>query len=264
MRSIIFAATVAGIGFASGAQAVMLETETVRLLPQGGIKLGGAYEFQTSSEGKEQAIPLEFEYGLSKRLELVIEPVAFASVRPKNRKGATGNGDTEVTLLYQFADESDILPAMGIAGEVKLPTTHNPQLGSGKADYATIFVASKKFGALDVHGNLSYTVYGQPKGATGNLRLKNRVGVALAGVYTQRDWQYFAEAFSNSLFGGSSGEADATNPNVPPALQEASGGESFGTVGVAKLFGPNIKASFSITGTNSGAVLFRPGIELKF
>ncbi len=48
-----------------------LETETARLLEAGSFRVETTFEFQTSSQGKEYAVPLAFTYGLRNDLELV-------------------------------------------------------------------------------------------------------------------------------------------------------------------------------------------------
>ena len=47
---------------------------------------------QTSSEGTEAAAPLLVEYGLAKRLELVIEPILYTAIRPEGEEGWGGEG----------------------------------------------------------------------------------------------------------------------------------------------------------------------------
>lgn len=75
-----------------------LETESARLAKAGHGEVEVTYEYQTSSEGKEIAAPMAFEYGISDRLEVMVEPVFYTAIRPKAGKNATGIGDTETTL----------------------------------------------------------------------------------------------------------------------------------------------------------------------
>src|SRR5258706_10168191 len=67
-----------------------LETETARLPLRRELALNGAYEFQTSSQGTEHALPFAIEYGLTNRLALLVEPVFFTAIRPKVGASATG------------------------------------------------------------------------------------------------------------------------------------------------------------------------------
>src|SRR4051794_31517795 len=103
----------------ASAHAQVLETETARLLPAGQLEVSGAFERQTSSEGKESAVPLAIVYGLGPRFELLVEPVARTVIRPKSTAGASGVGDVEVTLSYLLQHETQGRPALALAGEAK-------------------------------------------------------------------------------------------------------------------------------------------------
>ena len=74
-----------------------LETETARFLEGGTYELGTGFEFQTSSQGIEHAVPLALEYGVTDRFSVLVEPVAYTAIRPKSGKAATGIGDLEIT-----------------------------------------------------------------------------------------------------------------------------------------------------------------------
>ncbi len=86
--------------------AQILETETARPLGRGGLEVGSNFEYQTSSEGHEIALPFAVEYGFTDRLEMLVEPVAYTAIRPKVGTRATGVGDVEVTLTYLARRES--------------------------------------------------------------------------------------------------------------------------------------------------------------
>src|ERR1700730_2368976 len=82
-----------------------LETETARPLKAGVVELQTTFEYQTSSAGNERALPLGFEYGITDRLSLLVEPVFYTSIRPKVGRRATGFGDLEVTLSHLDAQQ---------------------------------------------------------------------------------------------------------------------------------------------------------------
>ena len=73
--------------------AQVLETEDAKALKPGQFEVGGGFEYQTSKEGKESALPLAIEYGISKKLTILVEPVGFTSIRPKIGLGTSGGGD---------------------------------------------------------------------------------------------------------------------------------------------------------------------------
>ena len=148
----------------------VLETEDSSPLIPGQIEMGTALEFQTSKQGTEAAIPIGIEYGISNRLTLLVEPVAYTNIHPKIGPRANDIGDLEVTLFYQLFSEGKIMPAISISGEVKFPTAKNRLVGTGETDYTPFIIASKTTGKFFTSINLSYTFLGKPKGVpAGNL-----------------------------------------------------------------------------------------------
>ena len=80
----------ASVGGVSRLHAQALETEDARTLPAGRVVVGYNFEYQTSSAGREIAIPFSAEIGLSNRLEFLIEPVPYTSIHPRAGPRATG------------------------------------------------------------------------------------------------------------------------------------------------------------------------------
>jgi hypothetical protein len=231
-----------------------LETETARLTPQGVFELEYTMEYQTSSEGSETAIPFVFGYGLFNNLEILVEPVVYTDINPKQGSSATGVGDLEVTLTYLLKKETSHLPAFAFAGEVKFPTTKDTMIGTGKTDFTTYMIASKRFGKSDLHGNASYAVLGDPAG----IQLRNVFGFAVAEEYhLNRKIDLVGEflATTSALAEGTEGESTVT--------PEAAGSEVVGMVG-ARYYFKNILISFGVTYDNNNALLFRPGFSVKF
>src|SRR5262249_52924541 len=89
-----------------------LETETARLAPRGTLQAEVVLEVQTSSDGRESALPLAFEYALRDRLEILAEPVPYTSIRPARGAAAQGPGDIEVTLNALAMPETGRRPAI--------------------------------------------------------------------------------------------------------------------------------------------------------
>jgi hypothetical protein len=235
--------------------AQVLETETARLRPAGSVTAGGNFEWQTSSEGRERAVPFVVELGLLDRLELLVEPVAGTAILPKVGRHASGAGDLEVTASYLARRETPGFPALAVAGEVKLPTAKDVLIGTGKTDYAGYLIASKALGRFDFHANLGYTVIGQPPG----VELSNIVGGALAGEYFPSDrMEFYAEVLGNTST-GSGGEG--TKPEGQGAVSpEATGGELVGTLGAGVHLAPSLLFSLSLSYDNNSALLIRPGL----
>lgn len=192
-----------------------LETETARLPKQGHGNAQAIYEYQWSGAGRESAVPLAFEYGILNRLEIAVEPVIYTSVRPKIGPSAAGFGDSEVTLTYLLADESRRYPAFAIAGEIKFPTTHDPLIGTGGTDFRIVGIASKRFGALDLHANFGYTIVG--KGSVGAL--SNNFDVVDYAVAVEYDLAPKVALVTELLGTVSAGGGES----APGAAQEAAG-----------------------------------------
>ena len=240
---------------ATSAGAQVLETETARLRLKGAVQAGTNFEYQSSSEGHESAIPFTFEYGITDRLELVVEPVARTHIRPNTGTKASGAGDTEMTLQYLLHREGK-WPAFALGGEVKFPTAKNSLIGTGKADYAGILIASKKFGNVDTHLNLSYTLVGKPEGT----KLSNVVGGALAAmVPIGHRFRVYSEGLATTSTGGGEGDVGTGAPLVA----EAAGQELVGTLGVGMYVHPKWFLSLGVSYDNLHALLWRPGITFR-
>lgn len=219
-----------------------IETETARLVQPGHFEAGAALELQTSPNGKEYAVPLAFEFGVSKRLEVLIEPVPVTSIRPPGSAAATGFGDVETTLTYLLRPEKLSCPALALGGEIKIPTAHNRQIGSGKFDYRLYGIASKRMGQFDLHANLGYNIIGAPAG----VRTRNPLDLELAAEwFVNKKFNLFAEVtYVGSSFGG------VRSTGLPPA-----GGGGAGGGGTPGGEGPNSIFRRSDTSDNGGGGL---------
>ena len=246
---------VAAISFVPARAAAPLETETARLAQRGELVMEANYEFQTSSGGTEAAIPLAFEYGLTRGLELMAEPVPYTSIKPKSVRGPTGVGDIEVTLSGLVRSESRRVPALALAGEIKIPTAEAPLIGSDHYDWTTYLIGSKRYGSVDVHANLGYTIVGHPS----DFDVNNTIDYAVAVEYFLGPrWCVVAEVVGNTAAIPETGSAEST---VAP---EHSGGETVGMLGARWQWTPGFIASFGVTLDNNGAVLVRPGLTARF
>jgi hypothetical protein len=238
--------------------AQILETESARPLRAGQLEIAAGYELQHSREGDETAIPFAFEVGITNRLGLLVEPVAYATVRPEIGPSATGAGDIEVTLSYLVRNESAHMPALALAAEEKFPTARNTLIGTGKADHTAYIIASKRFGRFDTHANVGYTFVGSPPG----LSLSNRIMGALATEFAlSPGTSLYGEVLGATSAGG--GEGTPAQPGAP-VTPEASGDQIFGTIGITHSFMRGSRFSLGLTRDNSGANQLRPGITLWF
>ena len=236
----------------------ILETETARPVGRGVFEIGSNFEYQISSEGHELALPFAIEYGISNRLEFLLEPVAYTAIRPKVGPRATGAGDLEATLTYLFRRETGGAPAFALAGEVKFPTTNDTLISTGKTDYTAYVIGSKRFGRLDTHADIGYTIVGRPAGA----QLKNIWNFALAwetGLGSSSE--LYGEFIGNTA---ASATPEATGPTPSGTTSpEAPSGELVASLGVARYVIPSLRLSLGLSVDNNGAVLFRPGFTVR-
>jgi hypothetical protein len=235
-----------------------LETETARLIAPGKANIECAFEFQTSSDGKEYAAPIAIEYGLANRFELLVEPVFYTAIRPKLGPRATGVGDLECTLEYLALNENGRLPAIALAAEFKLPTTKNNLIGTGKTDFTGYMILSKHYGQFDTHGNLGYCIMEKPAG----ISLNNIIVFAMAEEYhlnSQIDivGEFLGNTSSEATGGVFLGNESATAPEV-------AGGELVGMIGGRYSIQRNIVLSLGSCYDNNQALLLRPGLTIGF
>ena len=195
----------------------------------------------------------------------MIEPVAYTGIFPRGGKSTQGIGDVEATLTFLALEEQKYVPAIALAGEVKIPTANKVQIGTRVADYAIYLIGSKKFGAVDVHANVAYTIVGEPS----SISVKNRWSLALAAEWSfHPKWDLFGEMmYTTSAHGRglrnqgvvSGAEGDGTTVSA-----EVGGVELFGTLGIKYHLRSNIDVFTSVTYDNADATLVRTGITWKF
>ncbi len=269
-RGLLVAGTIA---CSSVAMAQVLETETARLPKQGEGEVSAGYEFQTSKEGTESAIPLTFNFGLLDRLEIAVEPVVHTRIRPDAGKRARGFGDIEMTLTGLLFEESGNLPAIAVAGEIKFPTAHNSLIGTGEYDYTGYLIASKRFGNFDTHANIGYQVTGSPSG----VDAKNVWNFAVAATYhINPRFDVYAEVLGHTSPIGNGELPDGLIPvvavdselnggdGVSTGSAELSGSEIVGTIGAGWYIRPNTFLSLGVSYDNSSAVLIHPDLTIRW
>jgi len=184
--------------------------------------------------------------------------VAYTAIRPKVGPRATGAGDLEATLTYLFRRETTGGPAVALAGEVKFSTTSDTLISTGKTDYTAYVIGSKRFGRLDTHADVGYTVVGRPAGA----QLKNIWNFAfgwerLLGSTTE----LYGEFIGNTA---ASAAPEPTGPAQPgSAAPEAPSGELVASLGIARYVLPSLRLSLGLSVDNNSAVLFRPGFTVR-
>ena len=235
-------------GPALGAQP--LETETARLPGKGHGSVELGLEHIRSKDERGLVAPALLRYGVTDRLQLTVEPVAYQTINPKVGRTYRGIGDTELILTYLVADETALRPALALAGEVKLPTAKSPQLGSGKTDVRVFGIASKRVGRFDLHANFGYTLVGDPAGAN----FANLVDYAVAAEYAYSPAVVLmAEVFGETPVGRSTtGGPEAASTVVT------------GMAGARYKAADRVKLWFAVTYDTEGEAVFKPGIAFTF
>jgi hypothetical protein len=249
-----------------------LETETARLMKKGEFEFNTAFEYQTSSDGKEYALPIMLEFGITDNLTMLIEPVPYTSIRPSTGDSATGVGDVEATLQWLFLHETHSRPAMALAGEIKFPTAKKTLIGTGKYDYTLYLIASKRFGDFDLHANIGYTFIGKPDGVS----VKNTFDYAAAAEWFVNDkWNLVAEVYGNTSAIRSEGGGEGTPEQfrrvrdvpigpVAPITPEISGSETVGTVGFRYFATKSVALSLGLSYDSNKAKLVSVGVTVRF
>ena len=228
-----------------------LETETARFHPARSFQIASGFEQQFSVEGRESAVPVALEYALTNTWELLVEPVPYTAIRPKVGPRATGLGDLELTVIHGLWTETAGRPAIAIAAEVKVATAESRLIGTDKTDFTGYLIASRRFGALDLHGNLGYTVLGKPAGVT----VSNLIDFALGGtVPLGPKGIVFAEVLGNTTAAG--GPENSAAPEI-------AGGELSGTIGFGREVSRSLFLSLAASYDNTHAVMLRPGFTLR-
>lgn len=155
------------------------------------------------------------------------------------------------------------MPSISLSGEVKVPITHNPKIGTGKYDFAPYLIASKTTGKFFTSVNFSYTILGKPAGA----QIQNIFGYAIGTTFKMTEKSIlFGEVYGNTsaLVGGETpeGQIQLTNPTIQ--ISELTGGETVGAIGFGFYLKKELLLSLGVNYDNNAAVLIRPGIEWKF
>jgi outer membrane putative beta-barrel porin/alpha-amylase len=235
-----------------------LETESTHMLGKGRFELEAGFEHQRSGDGTETATPLAIEYGITNRLELLVEPVPYNRIHDTRAVSQTGFGDVEVTATMLLREGRKGSPSLALAGEVKVPTAKNLRIGSGETDYSVYVIGGKRSGRWDTQINLGYTVVGAPSG----VQVNNMENFAVSEEFQWKErWQLVGEVFGHTA-AQSTGEGTAT-PGVP-GTTEIGGAEIVGTVGARYLSIDGLAYSIGLSLDNNAAFLIHPGITLRW
>ncbi len=204
MRSILphfrlLAASCIALAFALPLRAdTVLETETAELGAKGTGLVSNSVQFEKGRDGKTAFTLTQFEYGITDRCEILIEPFFHEWSRPKDGPSFHGMGDIEITPSYMIVldKKESWVPAIVLAFKVKVPTARNPDIGSGRWDYYPYVIVGKKFGDWILNANFGVNFVGRAKDDA-TTRNQFIYDFSVERVITE-NWSLFAEVFANS------------------------------------------------------------------
>jgi hypothetical protein len=142
---------------------IALETETGDLGRKGESNFSQGVQFEKAPDGETAFLLNQYEYGITDRAEILIEPFLYEVDFPADGKMFGGLGDLEITPSYMVILEGRWNPAVVTSFKIKVPTAQNRDIGTGKFDYYPYFIFGKHIGTLDLNANLGVTFFGQPE-----------------------------------------------------------------------------------------------------
>jgi len=176
----------------------VLETETAELGKKGEITISNSIQFEHTPDGRTAFSLTQFEYAITDRAEILIEPFFQQWEHPKDGKSFHGMGDLEITPSYmiQLDDEKSWVPAIVLAFKLKVPTARNRDIGTGEYDYYPYVIVGKKIGNWIFNANLGINFFGQ---TPGEPYRKNQLIYDFSAEYkVTPKWSVFGEIFGNS------------------------------------------------------------------
>jgi hypothetical protein len=131
-----------------------IETETAQIGEKGEIGISNSFEMEEGADGDAAGTLTQFEYGITDRSEILIEPFFQQWEFPDGMPSSRGAGDLELTPSYEFILEKGWRPAMLAAFKLKVPTGSAPYFSSGKFDYYPYLILGEHGGGFTFNANL--------------------------------------------------------------------------------------------------------------
>jgi len=127
------------------------------------LTIGSSVEYERSSDQSQLEFPFFVEYNFIPELKLTIEPsVVHIEPHERGESSATGLGDLETELDYEFVRERRYRPALTAVTITRWPAATPSSLGDPGHDYSIGLVASKDLVVVDLDLRLLYTFVGDP------------------------------------------------------------------------------------------------------
>jgi hypothetical protein len=121
------------------------------------------YQQTLAADGRTGVVPaFEFNYGVYENVQLhLIAPVAFS--KPSGQGTTRGYGDTELGVKWQFNEETDTVPMVGVFPLVEIPTGNSDRgLGNGHTQVFIPLWLQKHWGDFQTYGGGGYWINNGP------------------------------------------------------------------------------------------------------
>lgn len=175
---------------------LVLETETAQLGKKGTLGTSTGVQLERGKDGSTTAFTLnQFEYAVSDRIEILVEPFFYQKSKPKDAPSYSGVGDIEITPSWMIVEEAARVPAVVLSFKVKVPTATNRDIGTGEFDYQPFVILGKTSGPWTFNANLGVDFVTSPS----DEPLKNQFiyDLSVERAITPK-WSVFGEIFGNS------------------------------------------------------------------
>ena len=235
MRVALF--TLLALSSASALADTAIETETAQIGAQGEANVSQSFEYEHAKDGTAQGTLTQFEYGISDRSEILIEPFFYLWDHPDGSPRTSGAGDLEITPSYMVVLEHGWVPAVLLAFKVKVPTGDSNVGGTHEYDYYPYLIFGQHAGDWTFNANLGVN-YAQDAG--GGRYHPQTVWDLEAEHEVLPDTTLFVEGFS----------AEDGVPSVSTALEWQ--------------FRKNMNVFLAAGYTDEHEVIVRPGINIQF
>ena len=187
--------TVLLIGYPSlGYADTAIETETAQIGKKGDFGVSQAYEYARAKDGTSGGTLTQFEYALSDRFEILVEPFFYTWEHAEDEEKVQGLGDLEITPSYEFVQENGWVPTILAAFKLKVPTGSERAGSSGKFDYMPYFIIGQHYGGWTFNANLGVNFVTPPDGE--KKFSKTYTWALEAEREIAPDWTAFFEVFS--------------------------------------------------------------------
>jgi Putative MetA-pathway of phenol degradation len=173
----------------------VLETETAELGVQHEWLMSNSIQFEKAPDGRTRFTLFQYEYALTDRAEILIEPFFQEWDSPKGSQKFNGPGDLEITPSYMVSLEGDHAPAVVLAFKIKVPTGKTPDISTGKYDYYPYVILGKHYGDWTFNANIGVDFIGRVDGE--NLRDQGILDFSAERKISNK-LSLYAEVFGNT------------------------------------------------------------------